>query len=139
MTGYTGPERRQDKLDWSDRMGRWFLGHAGVMAAAVLIHFVVLAFVAMGVLLVQRNSNDEIDSLKRTAQDTKKVAVFLEDCLLKKDKLTPEQAAARCGPNDSAKVLQSLVGYLNCAFLILPEATDTGLRACAAGAFGGAS
>lgn len=138
MTDYTGPERRKDTLDWSDKMGRWFLDHAGVMAAAVLIHFVILAFVALGVLLVQRNSNDQIDSLKRTAQDTNQVASFLEDCLLKKAELTPAEQAQRCGPDSSGNIVKGLVTYMNCAFLIQPaDRTEINLTACALKGFGG--
>ncbi len=137
MTDYAGPERRRENLDWSDRLGRWLLEHASAWGVFVLLHFVILSLIAAGVLLIQRNSTDQIEKLKRTSEDTRQVATFLQDCLLQKAKLTPAEQAQRCVPDNTGQVVRGLVVYMNCAFLVPPaERTEAILTACAARGFG---
>ena len=99
----------------SRRRVRYLLYGVSVIVAVVLI---------VGAVLLTKIS-DSIDEAKVTSH-------YVKECL---QKPAAERDPNLCGP-DGSKIIQGLVSYMNCAFLILPaERTEAKLNACAARAF----
>lgn len=85
-------ERRQDHRDWYERVGHKVIGNTHAWAGAILLHFVLLAFVAGGVLLLNQSAHTQIHKLRLEVEqqtgiagDSKLTADIIRECFLAPD------------------------------------------------------
>lgn len=83
-----GEDRRTGNRGLSQRIGFWMLTHSSVWAVLVVLHFLILGFIAIGVSLLANSSSDEVNRLEKqvelsnkTATDAKLVADFIKNCI----------------------------------------------------------
>jgi hypothetical protein len=104
------------------------------LIVAIVSPLLIVLAVALATLVQSSANHAQGARVQRTAADAAVVADYVRSCL---EAPAGSRDPAKCG-DDGTRVVKGLVGYLDCAFLIVPaERTQAKLDACATRAFAG--